>query len=292
MLIKNARWLPHDSHETKVIPLPHWLTFLVYIPEWLEPKWHPRRVRRGIHKYYAPGQQHMSWRMQRNPHHQCTPISSARDPSRYRGDHEAHCRGGTVRGGGEVTCIIVNQTVGPDGCGSWAIYVGWGGASQEEGLTYCGRQDLPRRNSWRLAKSRNQEILAWNSCPLWDLVVPKKHRAPYLEIPLLAISLQDSPWSGKIWHVLPGAHYHMFAGSCRSIYSRPHGRCKPLHHTCKNGNNYGQGHSVSLMHPWRASLILTSFLKSVLVFLLVVGCVGFLPVQGDGKLKWDLLGVV
>ena len=28
-LIRNSGWLPHDSHETKVVPLSHWLTFLV-----------------------------------------------------------------------------------------------------------------------------------------------------------------------------------------------------------------------------------------------------------------------
>ena len=32
-------------------------------------------------------------------------------------------------------------TVGPDGCIGWAIYVGWGGTSQEKALTYHWRQD-------------------------------------------------------------------------------------------------------------------------------------------------------
>ena len=45
--------------------------------------------------------------------------------------------------GREVTFIIANLTVGPDGCGGWAIYVGWGGASQEEAPTNCGRQSPP-----------------------------------------------------------------------------------------------------------------------------------------------------
>ena len=39
-----------------------------------------------------------------------------------------------ARGGGEADLIV-----GPSGCRGWAIYVGWGGASQEEALTYCGR---------------------------------------------------------------------------------------------------------------------------------------------------------
>ena len=41
-------------------------------------------------------------------------------------------------------------------------------------------------------------------------------------------------------------------------------------------------HSVSLTHPWRAPAVLTSYPKSVLVFMLVVGCVQFLLVQGMG----------
>ena len=31
----------------------------------------------------------------------------------------------------EVTRVITDPTVGPDGCGGWAIYVGWGVASPE-----------------------------------------------------------------------------------------------------------------------------------------------------------------
>ena len=42
--------------------------------------------------------------------------------------------------GWEVTRVIINLTVTQDDCAGWAIYVGWGGASQEEALIYCGRQ--------------------------------------------------------------------------------------------------------------------------------------------------------
>ena len=48
----------------------------------------------------------------------------------------------------------------------------------------------------------------------------------------------------------------MPAGSCRSICGQSHGRCQPLHHTCKKGNNYAQGCSVSLLHLGRASKVL------------------------------------
>ena len=50
--------------------------------------------------------------------------------------------GGSKEAGGcgKVPGIIANPTVGPDGCRGWAIYIGCGGASQEEAPTDCGRQ--------------------------------------------------------------------------------------------------------------------------------------------------------
>ena len=64
----------------------------------------------------------------------------------------------------------------------------------------------------------------------------------------------------------------MLAGSCRGIFGHYHGRHQPLYHTCKKGNNYAQGHSVSPPHPGRASKILKSSSKQA--NLLFVGCVG------------------
>ena len=46
-----------------------------------------------------------------------------------------------ARGGGEVTTVIANLTVGPDACGGQAIYIGWRGAGQEEAPTDCEKQD-------------------------------------------------------------------------------------------------------------------------------------------------------
>ena len=80
--------------------------------------------------------------------------------------------------------------------------------------------------------------------------------------------------------------------ACRGIFGQAFGRCKPLHHTCKKGDTYAQRHSVGLVHAWRASSLLTSFSpKSVLVFLLVVGCVGLCQFKG-GNLVWVFLFTV
>ena len=78
----------------------------------------------------------------------------------------------------------------------------------------------------------------------------------------------------------------MPAGSCRGIYSWSHGRHQPLHHTCKKGDNYAQGYSVSLPHPGRASEVLNSSLQANL---LVVGCVGFFFIfwYRGRELKWE-----
>ena len=65
----------------------------------------------------------------------------------------------------------------------------------------------------------------------------------------------------------------MPAGGCRSICGQSHGRCQPPHHTCKTGDNYAQGHSVSQPHSGRASKVLKSSSKQA--NLLFVGCAGF-----------------
>ena len=62
-----------------------------------------------------------------------------------------------------------------------------------------------------------------------------------------------------------------------------------LCHTCKMGDNYAQGHSVSPVHLWRASALLRSSPKSVSVFLLVVGCVGIFISTRERNLVWVLL---
>ena len=73
------------------------------------------------------------------------PISSTRNTSKTRGNNEANSGGRVARRGREVATVIAKPTVGPDGQGGWAIYVGWGRASQKEALTDCGRQGPQER---------------------------------------------------------------------------------------------------------------------------------------------------
>ena len=134
-------------------------------------KWHPGRVRRGIHKYYAPGQQLMSWRKWRSPCHHCTPISSTGNLSRSNTNNGKDSGGGMARGGWEVTIIIANLTVGPDGCRGQAIYIRWGGASQEEALTYCGRQSPPQKEflkAGKVMKTRKYWPGTVSLCEIWQ----------------------------------------------------------------------------------------------------------------------------
>ena len=82
----------------------------------------------------------------------------------------------------------------------------------EAGPSMSGKEETARRKlqmtmrgkvppegippSWK--SEEDQEVLAWHSCSLRDLAVPKEHRAPYLETPLLRVSPWHSPWSGQI----------------------------------------------------------------------------------------------
>ena len=77
----------------------------------------------------------------------------------------------------------------------------------------------------------------------------------------------------------------MPAGSYRGIFGISFGRCQPMCHPCKKGNNYAQGCSVGPPHLRRASIDLKSSPKQA--NLLIVGCVGFslLFVFGSGTGK-------
>ena len=77
-------------------------------------------------------------------------------------------------GCGKVPAIVASLTVGPDGCGGQAICFGQG-ASQEEALTYHGRQSPPEGIPPGWKSQEGQEVPAWHSCSLGDLAVSKEH---------------------------------------------------------------------------------------------------------------------
>ena len=176
----------------------------------------------------------------------------------------------------------------PDSCSRWL----W----RLDHLSWVGRNLLarssnllwetkpPRRNTWRQDRWKSSEGTGLGQLPS---VSPKEHRAPDLETPFLMTSPWDCHTSRQIWYALPGACYYKPAGGCRSIYSRPHGRHKPLHHSCKMGYNYAQGNSISLPHLGRASTLLKS--SPEICFRISVGCklCRVLTSTGVGKLEWD-----
>ena len=150
--------MPCNSHKTKIIPPSYWL-----IPVWQEQKLHPIRERaRGrlrwcTRKYQRSGRSRLGctyllWL--KDPHCQCTPISSTRDPSRAGGDEET-CRGGRVTGGGGK----VASHHQPDSWARWPQKPGhlcWEGRSQltrSSDLLWEAR--LPGRNSCGLGKWRS-----------------------------------------------------------------------------------------------------------------------------------------
>ena len=243
----------------------HWLMFSYLFYSMARTKVTPKMMK-GVGRggFSIPERQgELGWRRDRGPFPSTPPIPSQEALTHERGGEEADGGGREVGGGskraggcGKVSVVIANPTVGPDGCRGGAICFGSGGASQEEALTYHGKQSPPELIPPGWKGQEDQEVPAWHSCSLRDLAVPKEHWAPCWETPLLMISPQDSPRSWQVWLVLPREHHHMPAGSCRSTHGWSHGRCQPLCHTCKKGDNYAQRHSVSPLHLGTASKIL------------------------------------
>ena len=125
-------------------------------------------------------------------------------------------------GGGEVTRVIVNPTVGPDGCRGQAIYIRWGGASSQEALTYCMRQGSLEGILVGCPTEEAPKVLTGDSGSSQDPPVPKEHRAPHSEKALLMASLQDSPRSGQVCPALPSTCHLVSAGGCRGIFGWAH----------------------------------------------------------------------
>ena len=77
-------------------------------------------------------------------------------------------------GSGSVAVIVANPTVGPDGCGGWAIYLRIGACPKEALPYHWGQGPMEGVPEGRKGK-KDQEVPAWHSCPSRDLVVPKEH---------------------------------------------------------------------------------------------------------------------
>ena len=89
------------------------------------------------------------------------PSSSTGNPSRPRWNEGQSGRGGAAQGGWEVTAVVANPTVGPDGCGGWAIYVRWEGANLKEVQSLLWKAKPPERTSWQLESWRRHKSTNW-----------------------------------------------------------------------------------------------------------------------------------
>ena len=109
--------------------------------------------------------------------------------------------------------------------------------------------------------------------------------------------IQKLPFSQLVCeNAIQVGKYDMCFEGCAIIYLQKaaevyivgtHGRCKPLHHSCKKGYKYSQGHSVSLLHLGRASTLLKY--SPEICFGISVGCKLCRVLTGTGvrKLEWD-----
>ena len=150
------------------------------------------------------------------------PSASRSGNSNPEGAGKMDWGGWEVGRGGEVTGVITNLTVGPDGCRCWAIYIRQGGASQEQALTYHGRQGPPDRIPQGWEGEEALKVLTGDSGSSQDPSLSEKYGPPYMQSPFFMSSLWDSPGSRKIQHVLPDMCH--IAGSCRSIFGWAPGR--------------------------------------------------------------------
>ena len=77
-------------------------------------------------------------------------------------------------GGGKITIIVANPTVGSDGCGGQALCLGRG-ACPKEAPPYCWRQGPTEGVPEGRKGQKAQEVLAWHSCPLRDPAVSEDY---------------------------------------------------------------------------------------------------------------------
>ena len=77
-------------------------------------------------------------------------------------------------GGGQVTVIIANLTVGPDAAEAGLSALGEEPVRRKLCPTMGGK--APQKEFLMARKSKeDQEVLAWHSCSSGDLAVPKEH---------------------------------------------------------------------------------------------------------------------
>ena len=131
----------------------YWLMLSNCFTVWPEWNWYPRKGEKGWVKRWVLRSREVSRDLAEKameaPFSCASPIPS-QGALTCKGGGAAVGRGREVGrrskkagGYGQVTIIVANLTVGPDGCGGQAIYVRCRGASQEKAPSDQGRQSPP-----------------------------------------------------------------------------------------------------------------------------------------------------
>ena len=250
---------------------------LIWIPAWQGQKWPQGRTGRSVTRRSRPKPK-CTW----NQHLQqwWTPSTSTRNPSQSRGDKQKDKGGRATGRGGAVTRVGTNLTVGPDGCRGQPYMLDGEEPAHKKLWPTVGGKD-PQKEfllAALLKKTWKYQLGIVALCKICWFQKSKELHIQKLPFSWLvheiALEVGKSDLHFQVHHIVS-------ARSCRDIFGWASGRCQPLCHTCKKGDNYAQRHSVSLAHMWRASSLLKPFFpKSVLVFLLVVGSVGFCQYKG------------
>ena len=270
MLI-NSKKISHDSHKAALAS--DWLAFFsrmarTKVTMRKGQKGKPKKVKmRAWGKMPNP----------KNPQCQQTPKCQKWKPSNPEWVGEEGRGGRKVGRGGEVTRIIANPTVCPDGCRGQAIYIGQGGASQEEALTDCGKQG-PQRNSSRLGRWKSPRGTTWGWWLSMRSADSRKVRISFI---------YNLPFSHLVCQItLEVGWYDMCF--LLTLQEAAEAYLVGLLEDTNLCTIYVKHITVVLKDIQLAWCICGEYLhywitfspKSVLVFLLVVGCVGFCWYQG------------
>ena len=123
-LITSSKWLPCNSCKNEVMLFFYWLMLPNCLLEWLEPRWPPQQGKKDAETRILQIRAATKGEgREKRPLLPVHPLLQPKRPSMSRGNHKENCRGRATQGGREVTFIIADWTVGPDGWGGWAIYV-------------------------------------------------------------------------------------------------------------------------------------------------------------------------
>ena len=168
------------------------------------------------------------------------------------GDGKVGWGGWTAGGGGAITIVITNPTVGPDSCEGQAICLGVGAAWRKLHPTIGGKAPWKELlKAGKVKKTRKYRPSTVAPCEIWQY--QKSTELLIRKLPFSWLVHEIAKEVGKRDLHFQGVPSY----ACRRLqrhFCVSFGRCQPMHHSCKKGNYYAQGYSVGPPHSRRVSM--------------------------------------